>query len=127
ARRRLSAHEKPRRPPGHAGVSRHGTVRSLGSVRTRPYEPAEPTALPTVVKVLLAFLPSVVMAVMHTTMISASITAYSTAVGPSSRFRKFPTHWLKLRMFTPFGSLAVRRGSEGCGGPMALRRRLATV
>jgi hypothetical protein len=28
------------------------------------------------------------MAVMHTTMMSANITAYSTAVGPSSRFRK---------------------------------------
>jgi hypothetical protein len=33
------------------------------------------------------------MAVMHTTMMSASITAYSTAVGPSSRFRKFTIAW----------------------------------
>src|SRR5258708_21120308 len=30
------------------------------------------------------------MAVMHTTMMSASMTAYSTGGGPSSRFRKFP-------------------------------------
>src|SRR5437763_11491686 len=32
-------------------------------------------------------LPIVVMAAMHTTTISASMTAYSTAVGPSSAFR----------------------------------------
>src|SRR6187402_1301060 len=38
-------------------------------------------------KVLLALEPRVVMAAMHTTTIRASITAYSTAVGPSSRFR----------------------------------------
>ena len=42
---------------------------------------------PTKEKVLLALEPSVVMAAMHTTIMSASITAYSTAVGPSSRFR----------------------------------------
>src|SRR5438067_1310032 len=42
----------------------------------------------TVVKVLLALVPSAVIAVMHTTMIRASMTAYSTAVGPSSFFRK---------------------------------------
>src|SRR5215510_3545504 len=41
--------------------------------------------LPTVVNVLLAFVPKAVIAVMHTTIISASMTAYSTAVGPSSR------------------------------------------
>lgn len=34
-----------------------------------------------------AFEPIAVMATMQTTMIKASITAYSTAVGPSSRFR----------------------------------------
>lgn len=48
---------------------------------------AEPTFAPTEVKVLLAFVPSVVMAVKQTTIIRASITAYSTAVGPSSRSR----------------------------------------
>src|SRR4051794_23703928 len=46
----------------------------------------------TKLNVLLVFLPKVVMAAMHTTMISASMTAYSTAVGPSSDFRKFATH-----------------------------------
>ncbi len=39
---------------------------------------------PTKLKVLLALEPRVVMAAMHTTMIRANITAYSTAVGPSS-------------------------------------------
>jgi hypothetical protein len=46
-------------------------------------------AFPTLVNVLLALLPRVVMAAMHTTMMRASMTAYSTAVGPSSRLRKF--------------------------------------
>src|SRR5262249_30640789 len=47
--------------------------------------------LDTRVKVLLVLVPRAVMAVMHTTIISASITAYSTAVGPSSCFRKRAT------------------------------------
>ncbi len=38
-------------------------------------------------KTLLVALPSVLMAAMQTQMISASITAYSTAVGPSSEIR----------------------------------------
>src|SRR5947209_7340661 len=38
-------------------------------------------------KVLLALVPRAVMAVMDTTTIRASITAYSTAVGPSSSMR----------------------------------------
>src|SRR4051812_5392890 len=46
------------------------------------------TAVPTLVKVPLALEPSVVMAAMHTTTIKASMTAYSTAVGPSSRCTK---------------------------------------
>ena len=49
--------------------------------------------VPTLVKVLLALLPSVVMAAMQTTIIRASITAYSTAVGPSSFTRKLATLW----------------------------------
>ena len=44
-------------------------------------------AEPTNENVLLALEPSVVTAAMHTTMMRASITAYSTAVGPSSCFR----------------------------------------
>jgi len=44
---------------------------------------------PTRLKVLFAFVPIAVTAAMQTTMIKASMTAYSTAVGPSSAFRKF--------------------------------------
>ena len=43
-----------------------------------------PALVATLEKVLLAFVPRVVIAAMHTTTISANITAYSTAVGPSS-------------------------------------------
>src|SRR5438105_2219327 len=42
----------------------------------------------TVLIVLLALVPRAVMATRQTTTIRASITAYSTAVGPSSRFTK---------------------------------------
>src|SRR5437660_7971213 len=54
----------------------------------------------TVVKVLLALVPRAVIAVMHTTMIRASMTAYSTAVGPSSRARKFLTRSTSFRMIS---------------------------
>src|SRR5204863_1577304 len=67
------------RPPCHA-------VALVGTQLEVP-----PMVLLTLEKVLLALLPSAVMATMHTTMIRASMTAYSTAVGPSSRFRKFTT------------------------------------
>jgi|GEM_PF-4130234 len=43
---------------------------------------------PTNENVLFAFEPRVVMAAMHTTTMRASITAYSTAVGPSSLLTK---------------------------------------
>ncbi len=43
---------------------------------------------PTKLNAALAFFPSVVIAARHTTIIRDSITAYSTAVGPSSRFKK---------------------------------------
>ena len=46
-------------------------------------------AVEVVANVLLALLPSVVIAAMHTTIMSASMTAYSTAVGPSSLRMKF--------------------------------------
>ena len=55
------------------------------------YDDADPSLLPIVLNVVLAFVPSVVMAVMHTTTMRANITAYSTAVGPSSRRRKLAT------------------------------------
>ena len=51
-------------------------------------EELEPMTEPTDVNVALALEPSAVMALMQTTTIKASITAYSTAVGPSSSLRK---------------------------------------
>ena len=45
-------------------------------------------ALLTDVKVALVLVPKAVMAIRHTTMISANMTAYSTAVGPSSWAKK---------------------------------------
>src|SRR6266403_1156308 len=65
--------------------------------------------LPTEVKVLLALEPRAVMAVMHTTIIRASMTAYSTAVGPSSRFRKFTTFCANLRMVLVLSRVSPRR------------------
>jgi hypothetical protein len=53
------------------------------------YEPA--SLLLTVVNVAFAFVPSAVIATRQTTMINANMTAYSTAVGPSSRFKKLTT------------------------------------
>ncbi len=55
-----------------------------------------PTFVDTVLKVLLALEPRVAMAAMQTTIISASITAYSTAVGPSSFFRKLTSFFIML-------------------------------
>src|SRR5262245_25600287 len=52
-------------------------------------------AVPTDVNVALAFLPRVVIAPMQTTIIKANITAYSTAVGPSSAFKKSATEQAK--------------------------------
>lgn len=58
-------------------------------------------------KVVLAFVPNVVMAVRQTTMINASMTAYSTAVGPPSdlrkRFRAFIATSKKLCGRKPIG------------------------
>src|SRR5438128_8872054 len=55
-------------------------------------------AVPTDLNVVLAFLPRVVMAPMQTTTIRASMTAYSTAVGPSSRFKNSTTKLPSFRM-----------------------------
>src|SRR5881398_659075 len=76
---------------------------------------AEPILLPTVVKVVLAFWPRVVMAARQTTMIKASMTAYSTAVGPSSRVTKLTTASVNLRMAkTPQqGSVVISQGGLG--------------
>src|SRR5262245_61522263 len=51
------------------------------------YEPLIAPFSATFSNVLLALLPNVVIAPMQTTMMSASMTAYSTAVGPSSFLR----------------------------------------
>ena len=64
-------------------------------------------AVPILVKVELAFEPSVVIAPMQTTMIRASITAYSTAVGPSSAFKKFMIEQAKRDNMTGY-SFSVR-------------------
>jgi hypothetical protein len=54
------------------------------------------------VKVVLAFEPSVVIAPMQTTMIRANITAYSTAVGPSSPFKKSTIEQAKRNNMTGY-------------------------
>src|SRR6476620_3946320 len=60
------------------------------------YEPVLASLLETLVKVLLALVPRAVIATMHTTMMRANITAYSTAVGPSSFARKARTCFVRV-------------------------------
>jgi hypothetical protein len=84
----LGAARAQKRPGGHAAAGALVSVPTIAS----GYEPVTPIALPTLLKVVLALLPSVAMAAIHTTMISANMTAYSTAVGPSSRRKKSTTH-----------------------------------
>lgn len=66
----------------------------------------------TVLKVELTLVPSEVTMVMQATMMSASITAYSTAVGPSSRCRKSTTEFAK-RDSMCVSSLVQRRLRRG--------------
>src|SRR5579884_2411750 len=73
-----AAHREPVGPCGPGGQTRPGVQL-----------PVPPMVLLTLVKVLLALLPRAVMAAMHTTIMRASMTAYSTAVGPLSSFRNF--------------------------------------
>src|SRR5438552_1442349 len=49
---------------------------------------------------------------MHTTMIRASMTAYSTAVGPSSRFRKFTTAFFRFFSMTHILSLSPHKRTD---------------
>ena len=49
-------------------------------------------------KVLLTLVPSVVIAAIETTIISATMTAYSTAVGPSSLLKNLTNFSCKVRM-----------------------------
>src|SRR6266540_3064761 len=65
-------------------------------------------AEPTVENVLLALVPIAVMAAMQTTMIRASMTAYSTAVGPSSFFTKL------TRLFVIARIVVLRSWKPGC-------------
>src|SRR5436190_509838 len=77
--------------------------------------PADPTDE----KVALALVPIAVMAAMHTTMISASMTAYSTAVGPSSFFRN-STACLTSCIFRLLGLVWA---TVWCGRPRGRPRR----
>src|SRR5437870_522923 len=68
---------------------------------------------------------------MHATMIRAIMTAYSTAVGPSSRFRKAPTHRPSFAMSHPLrrrlaasGFFRSRRAGGVFPGNRAAVRRL---
>src|SRR5262245_2148820 len=65
------------------------------------------------VKVLLALAPTAVMAAMHTTIIRASITAYSTAVGPASRLRKLTTRLAKVGIHRSFRQAGSPPRNEG--------------
>src|SRR5439155_756690 len=98
---RFVTRSEPRGPSRPRGSP---TARALGPSRPCFPQPAQQDVLPiellTLVNVLLAFVPSAVIAVMHTTMINASMTAYSTAVGPSSRARKFLTRSMSFRMIS---------------------------
>jgi hypothetical protein len=57
--------------------------------------PAAAVFRATLLKVLLALLPRAVTAEMQTTRMRASMTAYSTAVGPLSSFRKRAAVWYR--------------------------------
>ena len=90
------------------------------------YELLTLMALPTDVKTWFALLPSVVIAAMQTTIIKASITAYSTAVGPSSFLRKELSHALKLhiRNFSSWRTGTSMRGYRELR-PRTIGRELA--
>jgi hypothetical protein len=60
-----------------------------------------PNSVATLVNVELAFFPMLVTAVKQTTMMSDNITAYSTAVGPSSLFRNLFNFIAKFFMEQP--------------------------
>src|SRR3954470_10144157 len=74
-----------------AGGTRVGRLAQLAA-------PAGAVTVATLENVWLAFDPRVVMAAMHTTMMSASMTAYSTAVGPSSFFTNSTNVLVSFRM-----------------------------
>src|SRR5262245_251646 len=101
-----------------AGAARPESVFLPTVVRERTQLPVAPDGglidEPTKLNVLLAFEPRVVIAAMHTTIMRASITAYSTAVGPSSAFRKLTRFLVRLRMIrSPVLRLMKVCGSSG--------------
>jgi hypothetical protein len=75
---------------------------------SHPHEELTAAFSATLLNTLLALVPKAVMAVMQTTTMSASMTAYSTAVGPSSAFRNLLSHWY-ARILSPF-SVRPREG-----------------
>src|SRR5438874_4372378 len=83
---------------------------------------AEVSAVPTEVNVVLALVPRVVMAPMQTTMIRASMTAYSTAVGPSSRFTKSTTKLVNLRICLLQKKRVIRVQVKSCPTVVTTRR-----
>jgi hypothetical protein len=65
------------------------------------------------VKTPLVFCPSTVIALIATTIIRATITAYSTAVGPSSLLKNLTNFSCKVRMRNSLGKWNLRgRKSE---------------
>src|SRR3954462_10337367 len=94
-------------------MGRGGWLYCLGATQLE-VPPAGAALVATLENVLLAFEPRAVMAAMQTTMIRASMTAYSTAVGPSSFLRKLTR--LLVAYFIRF-SFGV-----GCPGCWAVRR-----
>src|SRR5262245_40080884 len=92
--------------------------------------------LPTDENVELAFLPRALIAAMQTTMIRASMTAYSTAVGPSSRFRKLTIAFLNFRSIVVVLSsvetgqkkpTVLERNTRSAGGRIDLLADVAEV
>src|SRR6476620_3534762 len=86
-----------------------GGVRADLSAQLAP--PAGAALSATLENVLLAFEPRVVMAAMHTTMMSASMTAYSTAVGTSSFVTNSTNFLATFRMGTLGWSGRLRRSA----------------
>src|SRR5262245_55163442 len=87
----------PPRPIGRGGQSYRQQVAQLAP-------PAGAAFRATLENVLLAFEPRVVTAVLRTTIMRANITAYSTAVGPSSFFMNSTNFLVRFRIsLLPWG------------------------
>src|SRR5262249_39431006 len=73
------------------------------------HEPAAAVFKATLLNVLLALEPSRLIPVMHTTMIRASMMAYSTAVGPLSSMTNLLTESIHCCMFRPLSKFQATR------------------